>query len=442
MIASRRPGRVDPRAGVAALLSFLVPGFGQAYNGRWSLALVLVLPILLLVVIGAAVVAGGAAGLGHLLDLRILVALIVMDIALLGWRLVAIAQAHEDRGAFLPSAWPTWLTVGLMVVTVAMHALPAYYAAKAIDTLGTVALEGGGALFDDRAGADVDVMAPSVQPEGDERVTILLVGVDFTPGRSQHLTDTMLVATFDPATGDAAMVSVPRDLYGVRLADGRAYNAKLNSLMSTASADRATYPDGGPATLKSAIGTLLGTTIHYFAAIDMEGMRQVIDAIGGIDIVNERVIDDPKYVDTTTGVRGYYLPAGPHHLDGDGTLAFVRSRQGAGDSDFTRAARQQQALAAIADQMSGASLVLTLPALLDAVRDNMATDIPGSRIRDLADLVRRVDLGDIERVVLSPDEGYVVVDAFSAAGYVLHPNIDAIRSLGERLFGSESARTR
>lgn len=438
MIASRRPRRVDPRAGLAAFLSFLIPGLGQAYNGRWSLAVILLLPILLIVAIGAAVVAGDAA-LGHLLDPRILVALIVLDVTLLGWRLVAIVQAHEDRGDFLPAAWPTWLTAGIVVVTIAMHALPAYYAAKAIDTLDTVALEGGGALFDDRAGEDVDVMAPSVQPRGDERVTILLLGVDFTPGRSQHLTDTMLVATFDPASGEAAMVSVPRDLYGVRLADGRSYNAKLNSLMSTASADRVTYPDGGPATLKSAIGALLGTTIHYFAAIDMEGMRQVIDAIGGIDIVNERVIDDPKYADSTTGVRGYYLPAGPHHLDGDGALAFVRSRQGAGDSDFTRAARQQQALAAIAHRLSAAGMIFALGDLLDAVRDNMATDIPASRMRDLAELVLRVDLDDIERVVLSPDQGYVAVDAYSSAGYVLHPNLDAIRSLGERLFGSSTA---
>lgn len=436
MIAARRHGRVDPRAALAALLSFLVPGFGQAYNGRWWLALALFLPVMLLVGMGVAVAVSGSAAVRHLLDLRVLVALIVMDLALLGWRLVAIVQAHEDRGPLRISAWPTWLTLGLAFVAVGMHVVPAYYAVKAIDTLGTVALEGGGALFDDREGEDVDIIVPSIQPEPDERVTVLLLGIDFSPGRSHHLTDTMLVASFDPGTGRAAMVSVPRDLYGVRLPDGRAYNAKLNGLMSAAGADPASYPDGGPATLKAVIGELLGTRIHYFAAIDMEGMREVIDAIGGIDIVNERVIDDPKYVDTTTGVRGYYLAAGPHHLDGDGALAFVRSRQGAGDSDFTRAARQQQALAAIADRLTAAGLLFSLPSLLDAVRDNMATDIPGSRLGDLADLVRRVDLDRIERVVLSPDAGYVVVDAYSPAGYVLYPDMDAIRALGRRLFGT------
>jgi hypothetical protein len=42
-------------------------------------------------------------------------------------------------------------------------------------------------------------------------------------------------------------------------------------------------------------------------------------------------------------------------------------------------------------------------------------------------------------VVLTPDEGYVTVDANSAAGYVLYPNLDAIRLLGERIFGSSTA---
>ncbi len=105
------------------------------------------------------------------------------------------------------------------------------------------------------------------------------------------------------------MISVPRDLYGVPLGDGRVYNAKLNSLLSTASEDPATYPRGGPATLKAAIGELLGTKIHYFAAIDIEGMRQVIDTIGGVDVTVENAIDDPQYRDTLTG-RARPLPPG------------------------------------------------------------------------------------------------------------------------------------
>ncbi|MBA3587541.1 MAG: LCP family protein, partial [Chloroflexi bacterium] len=377
VIRSRAVSRSDPRSAAAALLSFVFPGGGQAYNGQWALASLLAVPVMLLILLGVVVWAlGGSGTMSRLFDSRVLIALIVLDTALLGWRLVAILQAHGARSRLTLRGWPTWATVALAVATLAMHAVPAYYAAKAIDTLGSVSLEGGGVLFDEREGREIDIAVPSLQPEVGERVTVLLVGVDYTEGREQHLTDTMLVTTFDSETNRGAMISVPRDLYGVPLGDGRVYNAKLNSLMSTAAANPAEYPLGGPGSLKVAIGELLGTRIHYFAAIDIDGMRQVIDTIGGVDVVVEQPINDPRYRDTFTGQLGFFLEAGAQHLDGPRALGFIRSRMGAGDSDFTRADRQQIVLTAIAEKLTAGNLLLTLPGLLDAVRDNVATDIP------------------------------------------------------------------
>ncbi len=432
----------DPRAAAAAFLSFVVPGFGQAYNGRWGLAALLALPVLLLagLVIGI-FVAGSPGGLARLLDARVLVALVVLDVALLGWRLVAIVQAHVDRGTLRLRSWPTWLTAILVAATLAMHLLPAWYAAKAIDTLGAVSLEGGGSALDERIGHDVSMPPPSDQPEVGlgERVTVLLVGIDFAPGRDNHLTDTMLVATLEPEGGDAAMVSVPRDLYGVPLGDGRVFNAKLNSLMSVATDDPAGFPRGGLGTLKAAVGELLGTPIHYVAAIDIEGMREVVDTIGGVDVTVERAITDPQYHDTFTGQRGFFIEAGPHHLDGATAMAYVRSRLGAGDSDFTRAARQQQVLTAIAQKLTAGNLLTSLPGLLDAVKGNVTTDIPTDRFADIAAEIQSADLGAIQRVVLTPDEGYVAVEQSPTAGYILHPNLEAIRELAERIFSVSTA---
>ena len=219
------------------------------------------------------------------------------------------------------------------------------------------------------------------------------------------------------------------------LGDGRVYNAKLNSLMAAASADPATYREGGPATLKGAIGELLGTTIHYVAAIDIEGMRQVIDTIGGVDVTVQRTIEDPQYTDTLTGQRGFYLEAGDRHLDGHAALAYARSRMSAGESDFTRAERQQILLTAIAEKLTAGNLLMALPGLLDAARDNVATDIPSERIPDLAAEIQDADLEGIEQIVLTPPE-YVVVEESGAAGYVLHPIFDAISQLGHRIFES------
>jgi LCP family protein required for cell wall assembly len=409
------------------------------------LASLLAVPVLLLITLAVLVVAVSGSGiLSRLLDARVLVALLVLNLALFGWRLIAILQAHGDRAGFTIRSWPTWVTGLLVLGTVAMHALPSYYAVKAIDTLGSVSLEGGGGLLDDRTGTDVEITVPSFQPEvaRGERVTILLVGVDFAPGRVHHLTDTILVATLDPETGEGAMISIPRDLYGVPLGDGRVYNAKLNSLMATAAADRETYPLGGPATLKAAVGDLLGTRIHYFAAIDIEGLRDVIDTLGGVTVNVERTISDPRYQDTLTLERGLYIEAGVQHLNGYAALGYVRSRMSAGENDFTRAERQQQLLAAIAEQLTAGNLLVSLPGLLDAVKGNVATDIPSSRISALAGEVQEADLGGLERHVLTPDEGYVTVDANSAAGYVLHPNVDAIRDLAADIFDDATSVSR
>lgn len=429
---------VDPRSAAAAALSFVFPGIGQAYNGQWGLASLLAIPVLLVMLFGAFVLASlGSSVVSRLLDLRVLIALIVLDLALLGWRLVAILQAHGERAPFAARRWPTWLTAFLIIATIAMHALPAWYAVKGVSTLGRVSLEGGGALFDDREGRDIVIEEPSFQPEvtRGERVTILLVGIDYAPGRTAHLTDTMLVATVDSETGEGAMVSVPRDLYGVPLGDGRIYEAKLNSLMSRAASDPASYPLGGPGSLKAAIGALLSTRIHYFAAIDLEGLRKVIDTIGGVDVTVERTINDPEYWDPFIERKGFFIEPGLHHMDGTTAMAFARSRMGAGDSDFTRAERQQQLLTAIAEKLTAGNLLVALPGLLDAIGDNVATDIPSDRIPDIAQEIQDAHLGSVERYVLAPPE-YVTPEPFSAAGYILHPHLDAIRQLADRIFGS------
>jgi LCP family protein required for cell wall assembly len=232
------------------------------------------------------------------------------------------------------------------------------------------------------------------------------------------------------------MISVPRDLYGVPLGDGRIYDAKLNSLMATAAADPATYPLGGPGSLKAAIGELLGTEIHYFAAIDIEGLRSVIDTIGGVDIAVHSAIYDSSLTDPATNAALSFQP-GLYHMSGGTALMYARSRKGVGESDFTRAERQQQLLTAIAERLTTGNLLFTLPGLLDAVRDNVATDIPAQRLAQLAAELPDVKLAGIERVVLAPPE-YVTPEPASAAGYILHPQLAAIRELATRIFASGS----
>lgn len=422
----------NPRAPLAALLSFLFPGLGQAYNGQSGLALILAAPAVILVA-GVLIVmlTDPTRMLARLFDSGFLVGLIVLDLVLLGWRMVAVVQAHGRRERPSARSWATWVTGLLVVVVVAMHALPAYYVVKAIDTLDAVALGG------DRGSNLDDVVPPgqsepSHQPEVGERVNILLVGIDSLPGRSTQLTDTMLVVSLDPEGTRSAMISIPRDLYGTPLPDGTLFNEKLNSLMVRAAGNPDRYPLGGVGTLKAAIGKLLGVRIHYFAAINLLGFKQTVDSIGGVDITVLRTVNDPTYYDEFDKPAPLYIEAGWHHMDGRMALAFVRSRKGAGDTDFTRADRQQQLLEAVRAKLTAGNLLLALPGLLDAVKNTIATDVPGDRIGQLARAIQDADMSQLQRIVLQPPE-YMTVDAFSKAGYVLIPNLEAIRSIAEQL---------
>ena len=123
-------------------------------------------------------------------------------------------------------------------------------------------------------------------------------------------------------------------------------------------------------------------------------------------------------------------------MDGSLALAYARSRMGAGDSDFTRADRQQHLLTAVGERLTAGNLLLGLPGLLDAVKSSLATDIPSSRIPILAEALQDADLHRIERVVLAPPE-YMSVDPHSAAGYILVPNLDAIRGRATELLADQ-----
>jgi LCP family protein required for cell wall assembly len=450
MTTGPAPHAEDPRSSLAALLSFLVPGLGQAYNGRRALAAMLVLPVVLIGLIVLALAADGEAALTRLLSIRFLAGLLVLDVALLGWRLVAIAQAHGERAPLGLRHWTGWVTGLLLVITLGMHLLPGWYVVKAIDTIGAVSLEGSGVSRGGVGGSGINIglpgetslPVPSDQPEpkGHQRINVLLVGVDSGPGRGQALTDTMLVVSIDPDGGPPAMISVPRDVYGTPLPDGRVYDSKLNSLMSFAASRPGEFPLGGAGTLKAAVGELLGIRIHYFGAVNLLGFRDAVDAIGGVDIVVQRTVNDPFYRNEYDQLTGFYLATGEHHLDGTTALAFARSRKGYGDSDFTRADRQQQLLAAIRQKLTAGNLVFSLPGLLDAVKNTITTDIPGDRLSWLAAAVQRADMANLQRVVLQPPD-FMSARSNPSAGYILVPDLDAIRAATSAMLEPQSTRT-
>jgi LCP family protein required for cell wall assembly len=343
----------------------------------------------------------------------------------LGWRLVAVGQAFLDRRYPLrPGRLGAVGIAVVLVLTAAPHLLAWTYASAAQTMFGRVFAGSMASAFDNLP-----------QPGRNERLNVLLIGIDSAPGREEALTDSLIVVSLDPVGRTVTMVSIPRDLAGVPLGNGDTYGPKINSLMSYAERNPRLYPEGGVRTLEKAVGALFGIPIHAYASVDLAGFATMVDAVGGVDITVKKPLDDPRYPNLD-GSHGWSVTAGPHHFDGIEALAYARIRKVLGESDLTRAARQQEVLVALRNQAVSAGLLFRLPRLLDAVGSTVRTDLPQNQLPQLAALAEQIGGGATIKLVLGAPQ---IKGASGAYGSVFLPVPAKIRAMAKVVFGPPGA---
>jgi LCP family protein required for cell wall assembly len=424
---------------VAVALSAIWPGLGQWYLGDVRRAAFLGLPSLILLLPMIVALLRGPDGVISLL--------VVPQNALI--LTVAIMVSLVCR---LASIWLVWRTfdpatragqrmlAGLLALIVLVSHLAAGYGAYGL--FGVTTRVFGGQIADlpdpSQPAASLGVVVlPSAPPPlaPDQRFSILLVGSDFGTGYNHSLTDSMMVISVDPTTAGVVMVSLPRDIAHFQLYSGGTYDGKLNSLMTRAENDPGRYPDGGLGTLSKAIAYLIGIPIDYVAYINLGGFEKLIDAVGGVDVTVTRAIDDNFY-QFPNGPKGFYLPVGPAHLDAAHAVAFVRSRYGAGDNDFTRARRQQDLLVALKAKLTNPAILPSLPRILDALSRLISTNFPPDQISRILELSHQVKVDLIKRSVLGPP--YAVTPPGGGGEYILVPDMARMARWSILTFGSAS----
>ncbi|RCX15594.1 LytR family transcriptional attenuator [Fontibacillus phaseoli] len=211
---------------------------------------------------------------------------------------------------------------------------------------------------------------PVVKEQKMEPFSALLLGVDQRanePARS----DTMIYAIIRPEESKVLLVSIPRDTYTEIV--GKDKEDKINHA----------YAFGGEKMAKDTVENLLGSPVDYYAAINFEGLRKVVDALGGIELpITKDIVNKQKDHEKFT------IKAGKPLYDGQEALNFVRYRE---DSDFNRTKRHQVFLNAIVDRMLKLDQVSKIPDLMDMLGENFKTDMMPSYIIDLS---KKVLLGD------------------------------------------------
>lgn len=216
-------------------------------------------------------------------------------------------------------------------------------------------------------------------------------------------TDTMMIATLDEKNGTISLTSLPRDT----IVDNGEAVPKLNGVYGLAGGG-----EEGAEALMDQVKTLLGFRPDGYVIINYQVFKDAVDAMGGVtfDVPMDMSVDNPDTGETIE------LTAGEQMLDGDQALAVCRYRYGYLMADIQRQYVQQSFLKAMIQQCMAPSKWLKLPAVYQAVKDNMITDLDDANIRYLALHVLLAGMDDIQQNTL-PGEG---VDYNGASCYGLY----------------------
>ncbi len=273
----------------------------------------------------------------------------------------------------------------------------------------------------------------AVRTKNPDRITFMIAGTDSMPGRAfaNAITDTMMLVSMDTKTGKVTMVSVPRDTSGFDLYYGgwAESGLKLNELVNKLINGYYKSPDTPMVTLKKEIGFLVGIPVDYYAAIDLGGLSSMINAIGGVDVYNEQAV-----IDASTGIS---VGVGTLHLNGALAILYVRSREGAGGSDYKRAARQQAVLAALEKKVASPGVLPNLSNLISLAGQVIATDFPLQNARDYVPFAQNVT--SISNCVLGPPYSYHPDTSTTGGTWTSRLDMALVANVSVGLFGSESA---
>ncbi len=259
------------------------------------------------------------------------------------------------------------------------------------------------------------IAGDELQKDTSGHTNFLILGTGNKNHEGADLTDTIMVASLDDKNKLVTMISIPRDLF---IKDTQVGSQKINQIYYAAK-KKFTNSTQGLDVTKQEIEKYTGLPIHYWIKIDFDGFKDLVDALGGIDVTVKKTIVDPFYPKgETKEYEVFSLSAGPQHLNGDIALKYARSRKTT--SDFDRADRQQQVINAIKDKATKAETLLSqdkITKILDALKENIETNISVKELLTLGSVAPDYKTDQIEHRLLHNDPS-------RCGGFLYNPPVD------------------
>ena len=270
--------------------------------------------------------------------------------------------------------------------------------------------------------------------EDDNRINILFLGIGGKSHNGGGLTDTIIILSIKPNENEAAILSIPRDLY-VNIPKTN-MNTKINAVKL--------YGDkrnnDGISLIRSVVKEISDLDIHYFVQLDFQGFIKIVDDLGGIDVYLENDINDPSYPNFTNGYDPFYISKGWQHLDGQTALKVARSRHSR-MGDFDRIQRQQKIIKSIKQKIFEKYAefdILTFSNILSSLSENMLTDIELKEIPRFYKIAKEIKNHKITADVI--DTKKYLNRTYVGMGYTLQAkdsSYNQIKDLSENIFDIE-----
>lgn len=264
--------------------------------------------------------------------------------------------------------------------------------------------------------------------------TIAVLGTDGGKGSGREdsrRSDSIVLLRTNPRRHQLAYLSIPRDL---RVEIPGYGTAKIN----------AAFQAGGPTLALKTIKALTGLPINHVVFVDFDGFRELIDAVGGIEVdVPRRILSNRFDCPFKTQAQcsrweGWRFAKGTQHMDGRRALVYSRIRENRlnpSDNDLTRGRRQQQVIQATADKLTSAGAALRMPFIGDEVVKPLATDLSAGQLLQLGWVWFRADSGDAlhcrlggeptsiggESVILASEDNVGTIAMFTGRAAPLRP---------------------
>jgi polyisoprenyl-teichoic acid--peptidoglycan teichoic acid transferase len=188
-----------------------------------------------------------------------------------------------------------------------------------------------------------------------EPFSVLLLGVDSGEyGRTDNgRSDSMIVLTVNPEEQSTKMLSIPRDTRTEIV--GKGFQDKINH----------SYAFGGVEMSVNTVQKFLNVPIDYYIQVDMHSFKEIVDAVGGVDVNNKLdFVQD-----------GTHFEKGVIHLNGEDALKYTRMRKKDPEGDFGRQARQRQVIEAVIKKGASMSTLTNYQDVLSAIQNNVKTNL-------------------------------------------------------------------